>query len=39
MKLSKTQQEVFDRMEEGKWVSSYALGCKISTLHSLRKNR
>lgn len=35
MKLSKTQKETLEKMEEGKWYTSYRLGVRISTLLSL----
>ena len=37
MKLSKTQQEILDKMEEGVYYGAYSLQCRINTLEALAK--
>ena len=38
-KISKTQQEVLDKMEIGVWTCAYDLQCKRSTLEALVSRR
>lgn len=39
MKLSKVQEEVLRRMEDGKWYSAYDLNVRISTLFALEQKK
>lgn len=38
-KLTKTQQEVFNRMVVGKWYSAYDLKASLATLNALNKKK